>query len=199
MATASAGYHLFDTAIGQCGLAWGAAGLTRVALPEHSEAASRARLLRQHPDIEQQEPPPAVAAVVADIVALLAGEAKDLAHAVLDLAGVPDFNARVYATTRAIRPGETLTYGEVAARIGEPAAAQAVGRALGANPFPIVVPCHRVLARGGKAHGFSAHGGIATKARMLAIEGAPIDGGPNLFGDLPYAAKPKPDGEQRRG
>jgi methylated-DNA-[protein]-cysteine S-methyltransferase len=85
---------------------------------------------------------------------------------------VPEFHRRVYDVARAIPPGETLSYGEVAARLGEPAAAQAVGRALGRNPFPIVVPCHRVVAANGALHGFSAPGGIETKRRMLAIEGA---------------------------
>lgn len=183
-------FHLFDTAIGRCGIAWGANGIVRVMIPERSDAATRARLLAGTPDAVEGAPPPDIAHTIADIVALMRGERPDLAGAALDMAGVADFNADVYAVTRAIKPGSTLTYGEVAARIGQPKAAQAVGRALGANPFPIIVPCHRVLAAGGKANGFSAHGGIATKARMLAIEGAPIDGAPNLFGDLPYAAKP---------
>ncbi len=91
---------------------------------------------------------------------------------------VPEFNRRVYAVARAVPPGETITYGEIAERIGERGAAQAVGQALGRNPFPIVVPCHRVLAADGGLGGFSAHGGVATKRRMLAIEGA---GAPTLF------------------
>ena len=85
---------------------------------------------------------------------------------------MPEFNRRVYAVTRTVPPGETTSYGEVAARIGEPGAAQAVGRALGQNPFPIVVPCHRVVAADGRLTGFSAPGGIDTKRRMLEIEGA---------------------------
>ena len=96
----------------------------------------------------------------------------------LDLDGVPEFHRRVYDVARAIPPGETRSYGEVAAALGEPGAAQAVGRALGRNPVPIVVPCHRVLAADGRLHGFSAPGGIETKRRMLALEGA---GAPTLF------------------
>ena len=100
------------------------------------------------------------------------GEPDDLVGIALDTAGVPEFNRRVYAVTRTVPPGETTSYGAVAARIGEPGAAQAVGRALGQNPFPIVVPCHRVVAADGRLTGFSAPGGIDTKRRMLEIEGA---------------------------
>jgi methylated-DNA-[protein]-cysteine S-methyltransferase len=85
---------------------------------------------------------------------------------------VPAFHRAVYAVARAIPPGETLTYGEVARRLGDPGSARAVGQALGRNPFAIIVPCHRVVAAGGATGGFSAHGGAATKRRILAIEGA---------------------------
>jgi methylated-DNA-[protein]-cysteine S-methyltransferase len=97
------------------------------------------------------------------------------------MAAVPEFHRRVYELTRAIPPGQVLTYGEVAARLGEPGAARAVGQALGRNPFAPVIPCHRVLAAGGKPGGFSAEGGAVTKLRMLEIEGAPLGGGPGLF------------------
>ena len=89
--------------------------------------------------------------------------------------GVPEFHRRVYEAARAIPPGNTLSYGDIAKRVGAPGAARAVGQALGRNPFPIVVPCHRVLAAGGKIGGFSAQGGVATKRRMLAIEGARVE------------------------
>jgi len=115
----------------------------------------------------------AVRAGVAGIVALLAGERRDLREIVLDDRALDDFRRRVYAATRAIGPGETATYGEIARAIGDPGAARAVGAALGSNPFPIIVPCHRVLAADGALHGFSAPGGLATKRRMLEIEGAP--------------------------
>jgi methylated-DNA-[protein]-cysteine S-methyltransferase len=105
---------------------------------------------------------------------LLAGGPGDLSNAELDMEGVPPFHRRVYEIARGIRPGMTLSYGEVAARLGAPGAARAVGQALGQNPFPILVPCHRVLAAGGKIGGFSAHGGTATKQHMLAIEGASV-------------------------
>jgi methylated-DNA-[protein]-cysteine S-methyltransferase len=119
-----------------------------------------------------------VARAIDEIVALLEGEPRDLTGVMLDMEHLPEFNRRVYAVARTVAPGETITYGEIAERIGERGAAQAVGQALGRNPFPIVVPCHRVLAAGGGMGGFSARGGVATKRRMLAIEGA---GTPTLF------------------
>ena len=171
-------FTLFDTAIGRCGIAWGRGGIVAVQLPEADEAALRARIRRAVPDALESPPPAHIRQAIDEIVALLRGEPRDLAGVVLDMERVPEFNRRVYAVARAIVPGETITYGEIAERIGERGAAQAVGRALGRNPFPIVVPCHRVLAAGGGMGGFSARGGVATKRRMLAIEGA---GAPTLF------------------
>jgi methylated-DNA-[protein]-cysteine S-methyltransferase len=110
--------------------------------------------------------------VIDRIVALLRGEAVDLSDAALDTARIPDFHRRVYAIARTIPPGRTLTYGEIAERLGDPSAARDVGQALGENPFPIVVSCHRVLAANGKLGGFSAPGGAATKLKLLRIEGA---------------------------
>ena len=106
------------------------------------------------------------------MTALLDGEPVDLSDLMLDLESLPPFQRRVCEAARAIPVGATLTYGEIATRIGEPGAARAVGQALGANPFPIIVPCHRVLAAGGKPGGFSAPGGVTTKLRLLATEGA---------------------------
>ena len=123
------------------------------------------------------------------IMALLRGEASDLSAVPLDMEGLPTFDRRVYEVARAIPPGGTLSYGEIAARLGEPGAAREVGRALGQNPFAIVVPCHRVVAAGGKLGGFSANGGVATKLRLLALEGAPVNGVLPLFEDA-VAARP---------
>jgi methylated-DNA-[protein]-cysteine S-methyltransferase len=176
----TSGFALFETAIGPCGIAWGEGGLTSVQLPERTPEATRARLRRLHPDVPEATPPADVQATVDGIKALLRGEPVDLSEVPLDLAGVPDFNRRVYEVTRAIPSGKTLTYGEVANRIGEPGAAQAVGQALGRNPIPIVVPCHRVLGAGGKLVGFSANGGTSTKRTILVIEGALADE-PTLF------------------
>jgi methylated-DNA-[protein]-cysteine S-methyltransferase len=169
------GFALFDTAIGRCGIAWSPRGIVALQLPEATPAATRARLQRHCPEAIEAEPDGSVRDAIAAIVALLGGEPCDLASIDLDMSGVPEFHRRVYAIARAIPPGRTLTYGEIAARLGEPGAARAVGRALGRNPFAIIVPCHRVVAAGGKLGGFSANGGAATKRRILAIEGAGRD------------------------
>jgi len=172
----ASGFALFDTAIGRCGVAWGEGGVAGIQLPEAGERETRARMLQRFPVAGEVPPPPEVQRVIDRIVALLRGEVSDLSTVALDMDQVPAFHRRVYEAARAIPPGTTLSYGDVAARAGAPGAARAVGQALGRNPFPIVVPCHRVLAAGGKIGGFSAQGGIATKRRMLAIEGAPING-----------------------
>jgi methylated-DNA-[protein]-cysteine S-methyltransferase len=166
------GFALFDTAIGRCGIAWGPRGIVALQLPEATPAATRARLLRNRAEAVESEPPQAVRDAITAIVTLLGGEPRDLASIDLDMGGVPDFHRRVYAIARAIPPGRTMTYGEIATRLGEPGAARAVGQALGRNPFAIIVPCHRVVAAGGRLGGFSANGGAATKRRILAIEGA---------------------------
>jgi methylated-DNA-[protein]-cysteine S-methyltransferase len=167
-------HALFDTAIGRCGIAWSARGLVAVQLPEPNDDATRRRLLRGLRDAREAVPPPDVQRAIDAMAALLRGEPSDLSVIALDMEGVPDFHRRVYEIARGIPPGSTLAYGEVAARLGDAGAARAVGQALGHNPFAIVVPCHRVLAAGGRPGGFSANGGAATKLRMLAIEGAPV-------------------------
>jgi methylated-DNA-[protein]-cysteine S-methyltransferase len=113
----------------------------------------------------------------------------DLSNVVLDMDGVPPFHQRVYALARRLLPGETVTYGELARRLGDPGAARAVGQALGANPFAPVVPCHRVLAASGRAGGFSANGGVSTKLRLLLIERTRFNG-PGLFDDALEAPLP---------
>ncbi len=170
-------YTLFDTAIGACGLAWNERAIAGAQLPEAGEAATRARLQRRYPgsaETPAARAPAAVQQAIADIQALLQGEARDLSHVQLDMEGVPEFHCRVFEVARRIPPGATCSYGDVAVRLGERGAARAVGQALGRNPFPIIVPCHRVLAAGGRVGGFSARGGTATKLRLLQIEGAQL-------------------------
>jgi methylated-DNA-[protein]-cysteine S-methyltransferase len=179
------GFALFDTAIGRCGVAWGERGVAGVQLPDAGERETRARMLARFPAAGEATPPAEVRQVIDRIVALLRGEASDLSTIALDMDEVPAFHRRVYEAARAIQPGMTLSYGDIAARVGAPGAARAVGQALGRNPFPIIVPCHRVLAAGGKIGGFSAPGGSATKRRMLAIEGAQLNGATPLFADEP--------------
>jgi methylated-DNA-[protein]-cysteine S-methyltransferase len=173
------GFAFFDTAIGRCGIAWTERGVCGVQIPEGDEASTRARLLRRWPDTPEETPPPGVADVIDRCVALMEGEAVDFADCQLDLRGTSEFERQVYAAALAIPPGQTLTYGEIADQIGSHGAARAVGAALGANPVPIVVPCHRVTGANGRSGGFSAPGGAKTKLRMLAIErgGAPTPEG----------------------
>jgi methylated-DNA-[protein]-cysteine S-methyltransferase len=171
----------FETALGRCAIAWSERGVVAVALPGARSDAALARLRRRLADAAEAPPPPAIQAVVEDLRALLRGEPRDLSGAPLDLAGVPAFEGRVYAAARAIRHGATATYGELAARLGAPSEARAVGEALARNPCPLIVPCHRVTAAGGRLGGFSAPGGAATKRRLLALEGASVAAQGELF------------------
>ncbi|WP_458761411.1 methylated-DNA--[protein]-cysteine S-methyltransferase [Afipia sp. TerB] len=181
----SIGFAFFDTAIGRCAVAWGERGILAVQLPESDDDRTRARLLKKHPEARDMSPPPDVRRACEAMTALLEGEPDDLAGIKLDMSEVPDFNRQVYEIARTIPPGGTLTYGEIAQRLGDKTLSRAVGQALGQNPFTIVVPCHRVLAANGKTGGFSANGGVTTKFRMLTIERAKIgrdtDDAPMLF------------------
>ncbi len=170
----ASGFKFFDTPVGRCAVGWGERGIVAVQLPEATQVSTRARLLRRVPHAQEAAAPPEVERALDGIRALMRGEPSDLAKIALDMDGVPPFHRRVYEVARTIPPGGTLSYGEVAARLGSPGSARAVGQALGKNPFPIIVPCHRVLAAGGKLGGFSANGGVSTKLRLLAIEGAAI-------------------------
>ena len=165
-------YTLFDTSLGTCAVAWAERGIVRTYLPEPSAEAVRARLLRRLPAAEEAEPPDDVRRLIDAMTRLLAGEPVDLAWVPLDEDPVPELHRKVYAAARTIPPGSTLTYGDIARRLGDVTLARQVGEALGRNPFPIVVPCHRVLAAGGRTGGFSARGGTETKMQLLRIEGA---------------------------
>lgn len=175
---------LFDSVIGTCGLAWHGDALTHVLLPAGDAVATRSLL--RHLSVARVDDAPAggpagpampwpafVAEAVTAMQALLRGEPVSLVTVPLAWQRVGEFERRVYEAAQRLAPGETTTYGEIARVLGDPAAARAVGVALGRNPWPLVVPCHRVLAAGGKLGGFSAPGGVATKERLLAIE-APL-------------------------
>jgi methylated-DNA-[protein]-cysteine S-methyltransferase len=181
-------FTLFETAIGPCGLAWSEGKVAGVQLPETDAAATRARMLARFPEAVEALPPADIAQARDAIITLLRGEQVDFSGVALDMEAVPQFHRRAYEAARAILPGETMTYGALARRIGAEGAARAVGRALARNPFPILVPCHRVLAANGKLGGFSAHGGIDTKRRLLAIEVA-RSGVSSLFEDVPPARR----------
>jgi len=175
------GFTLFDTPIGRCAIAWRTTGIVGVQFPEGGDDKSRARLARRFPDLAETAPPPQIEYVIGQVRALLAGEPVDLSDAPLDMDTVQPFEARVYAIARAIPPGQAMTYGEIAERLGDKLLARDVGQAMGKNPFPIIMPCHRVLAAGGKLGGFSAPGGASTKQKLLAIEGYAPGGQPSLF------------------
>jgi methylated-DNA-[protein]-cysteine S-methyltransferase len=175
------GFALFDTPVGRCGIAWDRDVIVGLQLPESSVEKTRARLSRRFTDAVEMPPPSALSNVIARIVALLSGEATDFSDVALDMDNVPPFAKQVYELARTIPPGKTLTYGDIATRLGDRLAARDVGEALGKNPFPIVIPCHRVVAANGKLGGFSARGGAETKRKLLAIEKAEAAGQPELF------------------
>ncbi|MGZ4959392.1 MAG: methylated-DNA--[protein]-cysteine S-methyltransferase [Methylomonas sp.] len=173
-------YCLFETPLGCCGIAWresrDSQDLPAVALfqlPEATPALTEERIAQQC-CIGRSEPPPEIARVIDKVCKHLAGDPQDFRDIALDLGVAGPFAQQVYAAIRDIPPGQTRTYGEIAKTLNRTGAARAVGQALGKNPIALIVPCHRVLAAGGKTGGFSAHGGYATKIRMLAIEGVSI-------------------------
>ena len=180
----TAGFALFDTPIGTCALAWGPNGIVGLQLPEASAAKTRARLQRRWPDAVEAAPPPAAQRAVDRVLVLLQDGRADLADIAVDLTAAPEFHRKVYEVARTIPPGQTLTYGEIAKRLGVPHESREVGQALGRNPVAIIVPCHRVLGADGKMGGFSATGGVATKRRMLEIERASAVGAGPLFDRL---------------
>ena len=165
-------HHIFETAAGFAAIGWNAAGICSFRLPARTHASAQRALLRRFPASTGAPPPPAVAEVVAQAQRYFSGERVDFSAAVIDLGEQNALFARIYRHVRSLGWGETTTYGTVAKELGEgPEAARAVGEAMAGNPVPLIVPCHRVLAAGGKLGGFSAPGGSASKAHMLAIEG----------------------------
>jgi methylated-DNA-[protein]-cysteine S-methyltransferase len=185
----SEGFALFDTAIGRCALVWRGGLVIGAALPEASDERARLSLARRFPSAVEADPPPFATSAIARITSLLAGGKTDLSDIRVDPEG-SSFERNVWQAARRIPCGEVRSYGEIAREIGAPGAAQAVGIALGRNPVPILVPCHRVLAADGRSGGFSAPGGVATKFRILEIEGAKRPGEPELFESLPLRVKP---------
>lgn len=168
-------YHDFDTAMGFCAIAWSEAGITRFPLPSRSAEAAERSMRRRAPRAEPAAPPEDVAAVVAAAKRYFAGEETDFSHIRLDLTGEDAFFARIYAALRRVGWGCTTTYGALAKEVGAPReAARDVGKAMAKNPAPLIIPCHRVLAAGGKIGGFSAPGGSGTKLRMLELEGVRV-------------------------
>lgn len=168
-------YAVFDTQAGFCAIAWSDAGILRFQLPDKSAAAAERNLSRRLASARPATPPPAVAAVIAAAQRYFAGERIDFSTVAVDLAGQDDFFRRIYAAARRVGWGDTTTYGTLAKELGAgPEAARDVGQAMAKNPVPLIIPCHRVLAAGGKVGGFSAPGGSSAKLRMLALEGVDL-------------------------
>lgn len=177
------GYVLFDTALGCCGVAWGGHGLRALQLPEADAAMARQRLLRRAPGAIEAAPSALAQQAIVGVTALLNGAPVDLTPLALDLRGIPALHARIYDIVRRIPCGSTLSYGQVAERLGDRQLSRAVGQAMARNRFAPVVPCHRVLGANGQPGGFSARGGLRTKLQLLLIERAQLSAEPDLFAD----------------
>lgn len=183
---------IFNTALGHCGIVWMGHGIAGVSLPEGSEEKTRARLKKRFPDAIETPPSADIQKIIDDVIALIAGEKIDFSYVALDHAPLPEFSQRVYDIVRTIPIGHTLTYGDVAKKLGDVALSREVGQAMGRNPTPVIMPCHRVVAASGKTGGFSAPGGVDTKMLLLSIERRHGNHAPTLFdGDeaFRYAAK----------
>ena len=184
-------YSIFDTAIGRCGIAWSGSGIVGVQLPEVREIDTRRRLFQLYPEARETRPTPNVEVAIEGIVALLRGDASDLADITLDMSGIHVFDQRTYQITRRIPRGETVTYDELAARMGTPSAVRPVAQAIGRNPFVVIVPCHRVLEAGSYTDKMSAHGGLISKRRLLSIEGTGSPASKTLLDVLLPVAPPR--------
>ena len=176
-----AAYCLFETPLGACGIAWKEQETSRIPpvvtffqLPEATRSLTDTRIAGSSGGRKARVPPPLIAGIIKKVQKHLHGDVQDFLDIVVDLDGAGPFARQVYEAVRKIPAGRTMTYGEIATVMNRPTAARAVGQALGRNPIPLIIPCHRVLAIGNKPGGFSAHGGLETKAKMLEIEGATI-------------------------
>lgn len=187
---AQATFCLFPTSLGTCAIAWRSNVVIATRLPG-SRPDLTERILAKRSGGKKSNPPDAVLRAVEAIQSLLDGEKTDLSFIDCDMTTVGPFARRVYNATRAIPVGQTTTYGAIAEKLGDKGLSQLTGQALGRNPFPVIVPCHRVIGANGKLTGFSAPGGVNTKLKMLEIEGAAVGGHGGLFNDLPLAVRPE--------
>ncbi len=183
-------YHLFDTTIGTCGIAWSERGVVRFQLPDTEDGETEKKLKARVPGMAQAQRvetglPAAITDALAQLRRYFSGSKPDFSGIAVDIGHVGDFRRAIYDQLRMVRFGQTVTYGELAKRVGSgPEAAREVGQAMGSNPVPVIIPCHRVLAAGNKIGGFSAPGGTMTKERLLALEGVELRDPvlPGLFG-----------------
>jgi methylated-DNA-[protein]-cysteine S-methyltransferase len=176
MTRAPHNYCVFETAAGFCAIAWSDAGVTRFHLPMSTADATERSLQRRMPDATAGTPPAQVSAVIAAAQRYFAGEKVDFSDVPLDLDIRDEFFRKIYSAARQLGWGQTTTYGTLAKELGAgPEAARDVGQAMARNPVPLIIPCHRVLAAGGKLGGFSAPGGSSTKQRMLQMEGVSLE------------------------
>jgi methylated-DNA-[protein]-cysteine S-methyltransferase len=187
-------HSIFDTVIGRCGIAWSVAGIVGVQLPQAREIETRKRLFKHFPEARETRAPANVELAIEGIAALLRGQSADFSGVTLDMNGIPAFSQRVYRITREIGRGATLTYNEIAVKLGASGAVHAVSQAIGRNPFVIIIPCHRVLEKGGYADQISPYGGIISKRRLLSIEGTPLPSTRTLFDVLLPVAPPRLSG-----
>ncbi len=184
-----ASYTLFPTPIGTCAIAWRDSKICASYLPESTPERTASRIAKRSGRATEASPPDFVRSAIEGILDLLSGSPNDLTFVDCDFTGIEPFALNVYSLSRAILPGQTRTYGDLATELGNKSYAQAVGRALGNNPLPIIVPCHRIVGAGGRLTGFSAGGGVNTKLKLLEIEKAQVTPAPTLFSDLPLALK----------
>jgi methylated-DNA-[protein]-cysteine S-methyltransferase len=176
MCQAAHHYLIFETRGGFCGITWNNVGITRFQLPAKSAEGSQRMLLRRAPGAKPGTPAPEVAEAVAAVKRYFEGKETDFSRFKLDLGEQDPFFRRIYSAAREVGWGRTTTYGALAKELGAgPEAARDVGQAMARNPVALIIPCHRVLAAGGKVGGFSAPGGSAAKIRMLALEGVHIE------------------------
>lgn len=184
-------YTIFDTAIGRCGIIWSSTGVVAVQLPEAREIDTRRRIFQVDPEAREQAAPLKTELAIEGIVTLLQGDDPDFSDVSLDAGGVPAFNRRVYEYACTIPRGETRTYHEIAKALGASGAAHSVAQAISRNPYMIIVPCHRVLEAGGYADRISPYGGVISKRRLLALEGAHPIASKTLFEVLLPVAPPR--------
>jgi methylated-DNA-[protein]-cysteine S-methyltransferase len=174
-------FTIFETALGPCGIVWTDRGIAGVNLPEGSEEKTRARIKKRFPEAQEAAPSTEIQKIIDEVIALIKGEKIDFSHVALDHAPLPEFSRRVYDIVRTIPIGHTLTYGDIAKKLGDVSLSREVGQAMGKNPTPVIMPCHRVVAASGKTGGFSAPGGVDTKMKLLSIERRHGNLAPTLF------------------